>query len=89
MTDEDIRRIMVGDGASGWDPFEAVLCRAVDELHDNACISDMTWSRMTDVYDDEQMIQATMLIGYYHLVAFLLNSLGVPIEPGAVGFDEG
>jgi alkylhydroperoxidase family enzyme len=89
MTDDDIQRTMEGSGADGWDPFEALLCRAVDELHEKSRISDVTWTQMAEVYDDEQMIQATMLVGYYHLVAFCLNSLGVPLEPGAIGFAQG
>jgi hypothetical protein len=27
-----------------------------------------------------------MVVGYYHLIAFFLNSLGVPLEAGAHGF---
>ncbi len=28
-----------------------------------------------------------MLIGYYHLISFALNSLGVALEPGDRGLD--
>jgi alkylhydroperoxidase family enzyme len=89
MTEEDIRRIIEGPDAAGWDPFELVLCQAADEVHDDGCISDATWARLAKVYDEQQLIQATMLIGYYHLVSFVLNSLGVPLEAGAVGFPAG
>ena len=29
-----------------------------------------------------------MLVGHYHMVAFTLNSLGVPLEPGLAGFER-
>ena len=29
-----------------------------------------------------------MVVGYYHLVAFFLNSTGVEREPGVVGLDS-
>ena len=87
MSEDDIGRIMAGPEAEGWDPFEATLCRAVDELHDGGCIRDETWRVMAGEYDEQQLIQATMLIGYYHLVSFVLNSLGVALEPGDRGFD--
>lgn len=84
---EDIARVQTGPDAPGWDPFEACLLRAVDELHDDQCISDPTWTALADRYDDQQLIEVPMLVGSYHMVAFLLNSLGVEREPGVVGFD--
>jgi 4-carboxymuconolactone decarboxylase len=86
LSDEDVARIRIGAEAEGWDPFEADLCRACDELHVDHTISGATWGALTRHYDEQQMIQATMLIGYYHLVSFVLNSLGVPIEEGTERF---
>ncbi len=87
MTDADIDRIIEGPDADGWSPFEATLCRAADELHDDGCITDSTWDAMTREYDAQQLIQATMLVGYYHLVSYVLNTLGVALEPGAHGYE--
>ena len=87
MTRDDVDRIVEGPDAEGWDPFEATLCRAADELHDDGCITDSTWDAMSGVYDRRQLIQATMLVGYYHLVSYVLNSFGVALEPGAVGYE--
>jgi alkylhydroperoxidase family enzyme len=86
LTDEDVRRIRVGPDAPAWDPFEAALCRACDELHVEHVISDPTWAVLRAQYDEQHLIELTMLIGYYHLVSFVLNSLGVPIEDGAERF---
>ena len=33
LTDEEIARIKAGPDAAGWDPFDATLLRAADELH--------------------------------------------------------
>lgn len=54
----------------------------MDELHDGARISDETWSALAQAYDDNQLIELTMLIGQYHMVAFALNSLGVELDEG-------
>ncbi|HUZ08773.1 MAG TPA: carboxymuconolactone decarboxylase family protein [Acidimicrobiales bacterium] len=83
---DDIRRIQRGPQAPGWDPFEATLCTAADELHAVGTIADATWGRLTERYDDRQVTEATMLVGYYHLVSLLLNSLGVPVEDGLESF---
>ena len=61
------------------------LARSTDELHDDACITDGTWAALTANYDEKQMIEVPMLVGQYHMVAFALNSLGVPRDKGVVG----
>jgi alkylhydroperoxidase family enzyme len=86
MSAEDMGRIRLGPGAEGWDPFEATVCRAADELHFEHTLTDRTWSALAERYDEQQLIQATALVGYYHLVSFVLNALGVPIEEGAPPF---
>jgi alkylhydroperoxidase family enzyme len=86
MSDEDMERIRLGPDAAGWDPFEAALCRAADELHSEHTITDPTWAALAARYDEHQLIETTMLVGYYHLVSFLLNALGVPLEPAAKPF---
>jgi 4-carboxymuconolactone decarboxylase len=83
MTEDDLERLRIGPDAEGLDPFEAVLCRAADEIHRDHAISDATWASLADSYDTEQLIEVPMLVGYYHLVSFVLNSLGVPLESGA------
>ncbi|MGE0881074.1 MAG: carboxymuconolactone decarboxylase family protein [Acidimicrobiia bacterium] len=87
MTTDDLKRIVAGPDAAGWDPFEATLCRAADEMHDHACISEATWQALTERYGDKELIQLTMLCGYYRLVSGLLNTFGVPLEAHAQGWE--
>jgi 4-carboxymuconolactone decarboxylase len=82
MTDEDLERIRLGPDAEGWDPAEAALCRAADELHTDAVVSNPTWAALAAAHDEKSLIEIVMLVGYYHTVCFLLNSLGVPLEGG-------
>jgi alkylhydroperoxidase family enzyme len=87
LTDDEIRRVQSGPDAPGWDARDASLLRAADELHDDGCVSDATWSVLAARFDDHELIEIPMLVGHYHMVAFTLNSLGVPREPGVPGFD--
>ena len=80
LTDEEIDRVVAGADAPGWDPLEAALLRAADELHDDACITDATWAVLAEAFDERQLIEVPMVVGQYHLVAFTLNSLGVQLE---------
>ena len=81
LSPEEVERIKAGPDA-GWSPHEAALLRAADELHDDARIGDATWSTLRGELSDEQLIDAIAAVGNYHLVAFLLNSLGVELDEG-------
>ncbi|MFO7281597.1 MAG: carboxymuconolactone decarboxylase family protein [Thermoanaerobacterales bacterium] len=80
LTDEEIERVKQGPDAAGWSADDALLLRAADELHRDACLSDATWEALAHRYDERQMIEVPMLVGHYHMVAFALNSLGVQVE---------
>jgi alkylhydroperoxidase family enzyme len=79
---ETIDRILEGSEAEGWTPHEAALIRAADELHDDSRISDATWEALAEGYDTQQLIEATMVVGHYHMLAFALNSFGVELDEG-------
>ena len=87
ITDEEIARVQAGPDAAGWDPFEATLLRAADELHADAKISDATWAALAERYDTEQLLDTVFTVGQYHTVAFALNSCGVQLDAGVPGFD--
>jgi alkylhydroperoxidase family enzyme len=86
--DEEIARVKAGPDAEGWTELEAAMIRAADELHTDACISDDTWALLAAHLNERQLIEVPILIGQYHLVAYMLNSLGIEREPGLGGFDD-
>ncbi len=88
LRDEEIARIKEGPMAQGWNIFDAVLIRAVDELHRNNFISDQTWAILSTRYDKTQLIDLLFTVGHYHLLAGVLNSLGVQLDEGVEGFPE-
>ena len=79
---EAIDRVLEGPEAAGWSAHDALLLRAVDELHDSSTLADDTWSALAERYDERQLIELTILVGQYHMVAFALNALGVQLEDG-------
>jgi alkylhydroperoxidase family enzyme len=82
VSDEDIVRVQSGPNAEGWTELESAMLRAADELHADACITDETWATLAEPLDDRQLIEVPVLVGQYHLVAYMLNSLGIELEPG-------
>ena len=88
LSDEDIRRIAAGPDAPGLDQFEAVLLRAVDELHADSFISDATWQALAQRYNTEQLLDLVFTAGQYKIVSMALNSLGIQLEAGFEGFTD-
>ena len=88
ISDEDIERVAAGPDAEGWDPFEATLLRAVDELHADAMITDATWKALAERYDIAQLMDFVATVGQYTVVSMLLNTLGVQPEEGLEGFPK-
>jgi len=86
MTDEEITRITRGPDVPGWDPFEATLLRAADELHRDSRIGGATWKALSVHYDTQQLIDLVFTVGQYTLVSMALNSFGVPLDEGVPGF---
>jgi alkylhydroperoxidase family enzyme len=86
LDDDDLKRIAEGPSSAGLDSFEAMLLRAVDELHTDAFISDATWTALTARYSTEQVLDLLFTAGQYKLVSMVLNSVGVRLEDGFEGF---
>lgn len=86
LTDEEIVRIAEGPDAPGWDPFDAALLRAADELHDDHFLSDETWDALGVRYSPQQLMDAVFAVGQYALVSMALNTFGVQLDPGVEGF---
>jgi alkylhydroperoxidase family enzyme len=85
MDREEILRVAQGPEADGWSAADATLLRAADELHRDAKISAHTWAQLSEDHDERALIELTMLVGHYHMVAFALNSLEVELDEGLEG----
>lgn len=88
LTDEEVAAIGGGPVAASLTLIECALMAAADELHERSRISDATWGVLAGHYDDKQLIEICMVVGQYHLVAFTLNSLGTPLDPGLGGLPD-
>jgi AhpD family alkylhydroperoxidase len=81
LTDEEIERVRLGAEAPGWSTRQALLLRAVDELHDHDRIGDALWAELAREYGETELIELCLLAGHYIMLAMTLNSLGVQVEP--------
>lgn len=87
LGEADIERIQQGPDAPGWDPVDADLLRAVDELHADACIGDDTWVRLSRSFTQEQLIDMIYTVGCYEVAAMMFKTLGAQLESGVEPLD--
>jgi AhpD family alkylhydroperoxidase len=78
VTDDEIAAVVAGPDA--WDDLTAAKLRAVDEIYDLRAISQETWNCLAQVYSERQLIELMMLIGFYSMTGWMLNSLDIEID---------
>ncbi|WP_436792941.1 carboxymuconolactone decarboxylase family protein [Actinospongicola halichondriae] len=86
LTAEEIRALTGDVSAHDWSDADRALVVAADELHDDQCISDETWSALRETWNTEQLLDIVFTAGQYTLVSMALNSLGVELDEGLPGF---
>lgn len=83
LTPEQVAGVARGAAWSGWEPRQAALLRAVDELQAGRILSPETWASLAAHFDEQRLLELCLLIGHYQMLAGTLNSLGLPLEPSA------
>lgn len=82
LTDEQIRSLAHGGaGDTCWGEEERVLIQLCDELHERVGVTDETWGRLRERFDDGAILELLMLAGFYRTVSYLTNVLQLPLEP--------
>ncbi len=85
ITSEEIDAVKTGPDAGNWSAHERLVITAADELFENAVISDATWAGLAQSYDERQLIELPIVIGQYHSMAYLLNTLRARLHEGNAG----
>lgn len=86
VTDQEIVALTKPLIDHSWSREDRTLLQAVDELHDDQCVTDATWAALTETWSDEQLIDLVFAVGQYTLVSMALNTLGVQLDEGIPGF---
>lgn len=85
LDDADIARIKEGSTAEGWNEQDRGLLKAAEELHADSMIAEQTWASLAAWLKPGELIELMMIVGHYHLTAFVQNSLRFAINPGRSG----
>jgi 4-carboxymuconolactone decarboxylase len=85
FTTEEIERTTQGSVHPGWKEDERALLRAVEELYEDAMISDPTWECLSKRLDDKQLFELLVLVGQFTTVAYFQNALRLRLSEGNEG----
>lgn len=79
VTDVEIVRLTQGVDVT-TDGLERALLSACDEIHRDKLIADETWQVLNQHYSEKLLIEITILVGHYEMIAGFLNSAGLQLE---------
>ena len=87
LSDSDFERLQQGPDAPGWDPLEAEVVRAVDELYVDGGIGQSTWERLTAHFSAIQIMDLVFLVGCYDMLGMAIKTFNMQLEPGVAPLD--
>ncbi len=85
LSEAVIERLTHGSTATGWNDDDRAIVMAAEELHRDAMISDATWEALAARLDERQLIELLIVVGHYHMTAYLQNTLRFPPRDGNAG----
>jgi alkylhydroperoxidase family enzyme len=78
-----------GPGDTCWETErDRLLISLADSLHHDCAIPEELWFPLSSHFDEAQVLDLTMLCGWYHAISFTARSAGVPLEEGAPRFSD-
>ncbi|ONH60797.1 carboxymuconolactone decarboxylase [Frankia sp. CcI49] len=80
LTEGEIGRIALGPDAPFWEPLDAALLRAVDELIAGGTITDPTWAALAAELDTQQLLDVVLTVGAYEISAFMTGALQLDFD---------
>ena len=77
LTAAEVERVRADPHASSWDPLDAALLRAVDELIDDGVIAAPTWDVLAAQLEVQQLADVVATVGCYETSALLFRTFGL------------
>jgi len=79
LSKEEIDSLSV-ENSPIWDDNTRALMFAVDEIVERHMLSDENWDNLKKYYNEDQMMEFLVLVGYYIMIAITINSAGIELE---------
>ncbi|HEX4978501.1 MAG TPA: DUF480 domain-containing protein, partial [Acidimicrobiales bacterium] len=88
LSGDDIDRVVLGPDAGWPDELDRLVLQACDDVHHLGVVGDDTWAGLASRLEDVHLVELTVLIGHYRMLAVVLGSLGVAPEEGLAPLPE-
>jgi alkylhydroperoxidase family enzyme len=82
LTDAQIRGI-ANPTTQLFDPKQMAVIAYAGEMTSDARVSDATFDALSSHFNDEEVVELTLVTGFYNLVSRTLNALQVDVDPPA------
>jgi len=80
LSEAQIAATVHGDAEdAAWSEDDALIIRLVDELHDEAALSDSLWAELARRWSPPQLLELLLIAGWYHAIAYIANGLRVEL----------
>ncbi|WP_405991370.1 carboxymuconolactone decarboxylase family protein [Streptomyces sp. NBC_00986] len=88
LTLEQLRATAQPDAAvrAPWSSRHTALLHAVDELNDTTRLTQSAWDALRMHYEEAQLLELLVLIGWYRIISYLANGLLLEEEPWGAPF---
>ena len=87
LDDEQLRSSVHGTPEDPcWDERQGAVMSLADELHHTSTISDRLWERLRRSFAEAEVLELIVTCGYYHVIAYVCNGVGVQQEEWAEPF---
>jgi AhpD family alkylhydroperoxidase len=81
LSDLEIAWIAWGPDAPLWNELDASMLRAVDELDRDGVIAGETWAVLSEHLAARQILDVIFTAGAYATIAWMVQSVGVELDP--------
>ena len=90
LSEDQVRSLTHGSAMDPcWEEHrDRLLIEAVDSLHDHARIHESLWVELDREFTAPELLDLTMLTGWYHAISFTANTFEIDREAGAPTFDD-
>lgn len=80
LSPAEVVRVRAGAEATEWDPLDAALLAAADELVADARIADGTYTTLAASLDTQQIMDVVFTVGAYEVFAMALRTFDVELD---------
>lgn len=80
---ETVAAIAVGETPKALAPDQAIVYDLCTELHRTKQVSDATWSRAVEAFEEQGTVDLVGICGYYAFLGMLMNAARTPVPPSA------